>query len=164
MNARQMVRPLLAAADDAGVVLLVPDSRNQTWDVLLGGYGVDVAFIDRALALAFARTRIDGDAVFVGGISDGASYALSLGVANGDLFSKIVAFSPGFIAPLDVIGQPRVFVSHGVHDRILPIDACGRPIVAGLRKGGYDVEYIEFDGGHEMPDPLIRAAFTWLVT
>lgn len=31
------------------------------------------------------------------GFSDGASYALSLGLPNGNLFSHIVAFSPGFM-------------------------------------------------------------------
>jgi phospholipase/carboxylesterase len=163
MSARSMVRPLLSVADDAGVVLLVPDSRGQTWDVLMGGYGPDLAFIDEALTATFAQCSIDPDAIGVGGISDGASYALSIGVANGDLFSSIVAFSPGFIAPLAVVGQPRVFVSHGVHDRILPIDVCGRPIVAGLRQAAYDVEYLEFDGGHEMPEPVVRTAFTWFV-
>ncbi len=157
-----MVRPLLSVADDTGVILLVPDSRGETWDVLVGGYGPDVAFIDDALTSAFARCRVDAEAVAIGGVSDGASYALSVGVANGDLFSSVVAFSPGFIAPADVIGQPRVFVSHGIHDRILPIDACGRPIVNGLQTAGYDVEYVEFDGGHEMPDAVVRAAFRWL--
>lgn len=163
MSARSMVRPLLSAADDHGVVLLVPDSRGQTWDVIMGAYGPDVAFIDRALAETFAQCRVDPAAIGVGGISDGASYALSLGVANGDLFSRIIAFSPGFIAPLEVVGEPRVFVSHGVHDRILPIDTCGRPIVGGLRGAGYDVEYVEFDGGHEMPEPIVRAGFTWFM-
>jgi phospholipase/carboxylesterase len=28
-----------------------------------------------------------------------ASYALSLGIANGNLFSHVLAFSPGFLAP-----------------------------------------------------------------
>jgi phospholipase/carboxylesterase len=162
MHGRQMVRPLLSAADDAGVILLVPDSRGQTWDVLMGGYGPDIEFIDRALEATFEKCAVDPNVIAVGGVSDGASYALSIGVANGDLFSRIVAFSPGFIAPLAVAGQPAVFVSHGIHDRILPIDTCGRPIVAGLRAGGYDVEYLEFDGGHEMPEPVVRAGFQWL--
>ena len=73
-----------------------------------------------------------------------------------------ICFSPGFIAPLDIVGQPRVFVSHGIHDRILPIDVCGRPIAHGLHSSGYDVKYLEFDGGHEMPDAIVRAAFQWL--
>jgi phospholipase/carboxylesterase len=161
MHARGMLRPLLTAADNAEVVLLIPDSRGETWDVLMGGYGPDVAFIDLALEAAFERCAINAEKIGIGGVSDGASYALSLGVTNGDLFSRIVAFSPGFIAPLDVVGQPRVFVSHGTNDRILPIDGCSRPIVAGLRGAGYDVEYVEFDGGHEMPDPIIQAGFTW---
>jgi phospholipase/carboxylesterase len=161
MHARQMLRPLLSAADDAGVILLVPDSRGQSWDVIMGGYGPDIEFLDRALTLAFEQCNIDPANVGVGGVSDGASYALSVGVMNGDLFSSIVAFSPGFIAPLDIVGQPRVFVSHGVNDRILPIDTCSRPIVAGLRGAGYDVEYLEFDGGHEMPEPVVRAGFQW---
>jgi phospholipase/carboxylesterase len=164
MNSSQMLRPLLSVADDTGVVLLIPESRGQSWDVIAsGGYGPDVEFLDRALTAAFAACRIDAAAVSVGGISDGASYALSIGVGNGDLFSKIVAFSPGFMAPTEIVGQPRVFVSHGVHDRILPIDTCGRPIVAGLQSSGYDVDYREFDGGHEMPEPIVRAAFAWLV-
>ena len=162
MHSRQMLRPLLAAADDFGVVLVLPDSRGQTWDVLLGGYGPDVDFIDRALNVAFGRCRVAPDAVAVGGVSDGASYALSIGVANGDLFNRIAAFSPGFIMPLEVVGAPAVFVSHGIHDRILPIDQCGRSIVAGLRAADYDVEYVEFDGGHEMPEAVIRSAFAWL--
>jgi phospholipase/carboxylesterase len=162
MHAKQMLRPLLAVADEFELVMLLPDSRGQSWDILQGGYGPDVEFLDRALALTFDRCRIDAGAMSIGGVSDGASYALSLGVTNGDLFSSVVAFSPGFIAPLDVVGQPRVFVSHGVNDPILPIDMCGRPIVAGLKGAGYDVEYVEFDGGHEMPEPVIRSAFRWL--
>jgi len=33
------------------------------------------------------------------GFSDGASYALSVGITNGDLFTHVIAFSPGFVAP-----------------------------------------------------------------
>jgi phospholipase/carboxylesterase len=35
--------------------------------------------------------------VALGGFSDGASYALSLDLTNGDLFASLIAFSPGFI-------------------------------------------------------------------
>jgi phospholipase/carboxylesterase len=162
MNARQTLRPLVAAADDAGLALLVPESRGETWDVILGGYGPDVKFIDDALEWALSTTDADGDRLSIGGVSDGASYALSLGIANGDRFGRVVAFSPGFAAPPEQVGRPRLFISHGVHDRVLPIDLCSRPLVASLREGGYDVEYREFDGGHEMPEPIVHAAFRWL--
>ncbi|HVE95144.1 MAG TPA: hypothetical protein VNB24_09500 [Acidimicrobiales bacterium] len=163
MHGRQMARPLLAAADDNGVALLVPDSRGPTWDVLLGGYGADIAFISDALAVAFDRCAIDPEQLSIGGISDGASYALSLGLSNGELFRSVIALSPGFAAPPAIVGRPRVFLSHGVGDAILPIDRCGRPIAAGLKKSGYEIDYREFDGGHEMPPAIVSAALTWLV-
>ena len=45
-----------------------------------------------------------------------ASYALSLGIANGNLFSHVLAFSLGFLAPASQTGSPRIFVSHGTQD------------------------------------------------
>ena len=42
------------------------------------------------------RYAVDPSRVAVGGFSDGASYALSLGLTNGDLFTHVLAFSPGF--------------------------------------------------------------------
>ena len=164
MNATQTLRPLVAAADDFGLALLVPESRGDTWDVILGGYGPDVRFIDTALEHALEVTGAAAEHLSIGGISDGASYALSLGLANGDRFGRVVAFSPGFAAPPEYVGRPRLFVSHGIHDRVLPIDRCSRPLVASLREGGYDVDYREFDGGHEMPEPIVHAAFRWLTT
>jgi len=52
--------------------------------------------------------------VAIQGFSDGASYALSLGLTNGDLFTHVIAFSPGFAAPAEQRGRPRIYVSHGV--------------------------------------------------
>jgi phospholipase/carboxylesterase len=167
MMAKWMARPLVAAADDGGLIMVIPDSRETgtSWDVLVQrGYGPDVEYCDAAMAYAFAHCNVDLTNVSVGGISDGASYALSLGVMNGDLFGAIVAWSPGFIAPRTVTPEkPRIFVSHGTKDTILPIDHCGRPIAHSLHQNGYKVEYIEFDGGHEMPDPIIRASFSWVI-
>jgi phospholipase/carboxylesterase len=81
----------------------------------------------------------------IGGFSDGASYALSLGISNGDLFTHVLAFSPGFMAPAGRTGSPHIFVSHGV----LPIDRCSRKIVPDLERGGCNVLYWEFDGADE---------------
>jgi predicted esterase len=154
---------ILPLADDAGLVLVAPPSRGRTWDVILGGFGPDVAFLDAALAAAFERVVIDPARIGVAGFSDGASYALSLGLTNGDLFGQVTAFSPGFAAPADRVGRPRVFVSHGVGDPVLPIDRCSRRIVPALRRQGYDVRYEEFDGGHTVPPDLVAASLDqWL--
>jgi predicted esterase len=96
------------------------------------------------------------------GCSDGASYALSLGVANGDVFESVLAFSPGFMTSSVRNGTPRCFVSHGVRDAVLPIDMCSRRLVPRLRQAGYDVVYREFDGPHEAPAAIAAEAVHWL--
>lgn len=149
-------------AEEFGVVLLVPNSRHRTWDAVVGPFGADVTFLDTALARVFAGCAIDPARVTLGGLSDGATYALALGLLNGDLFTGIVAFSPGFLKPVDRYGKPRVFVSHGTRDTVLNIDIGSRTIVPQLRAEGYDVTYREFDGGHTVPREIAREAFAWL--
>ena len=148
-------------ADAAGLLLLAPDSRDVTWDAVGGSYGPDVSFLDRALADTFARYAVDPGRVAVSGFSDGASYALSLGITNGDLLGHVIAFSPGFMVPAGQRGTPRLFISHGTRDRVLPIDVCSRRIVPPLQRAGYDVRYREFDGGHAIPGPIVREAVAW---
>jgi len=121
--------PLASLVDGDGIVVVGPDSRGTTWDRIRGDYGPDVRFIDQALALAFRRCNVDAARVGLGGFSDGASYALSLGISNGDLFRALLAFSPGTLAPEAQVGSPRIFVSHGTRDTVLPIDRCSRRIV-----------------------------------
>jgi phospholipase/carboxylesterase len=150
-------------ARGAGMLVLAPDSRAETWDVIRGGYGPDVAFIDRALAQTFTRYAVDAAHVAVSGFSDGASYALSLGITNGDWLTHVIAFSPGFMAPAAQRGAPEMFLTHGVGDRVLPIDSCSRRIVPRLRHAGYAVRYEEFDGGHVVPPSLAREATDWFM-
>ena len=160
-NARSGISHFLHLADTAGVVLLAPESRGRTWDVLVGGYGPDVEFIDRAMEWAFDRLALDTRRLAITGFSDGASYGLSLGLTNGDLLTHLIAFSPGFMAPASRRGKPPVFVSHGTHDRVLPIERCSRRIVPQLDHAGYQVRYREFDGPHTVPESIAREALRW---
>ena len=162
-NGRRTVDSLVPLADELGLILLAPDSRLRTWDVLHGGYGPDIAFIDAALADTFARYAVDAAHVAAEGFSDGASYALSIGIANGDLFTHILAFSPGFLAPPGQEGEPRIFVSHGRQDQVLPINHCSRLLVPQLRRAGYDITYEEFDGPHRTPPEIARMGVEWFL-
>jgi phospholipase/carboxylesterase len=162
-SGRGHLRAVLAAADRYGVILVAPDSRGPvTWDLIAERrFGPDVAFLDRALDAVV--DRIDGDTgrLAVGGVSDGASYALSMGLGNGDVFPAVLAFSPGFVAVAETTGQPRIFVSHGTRDPILPIDACSRAFVPSLQEAGYEVRFREFDGGHTVPPPIADEGIRW---
>lgn len=162
-NADGGLYPLRDLADEAGMILLSPASRGATWDVLLGGYGPDVEVLDRALDAAFDRCAVDPARLAVAGFSDGASYALSIGITNGDLFGHIMAFSPGFAAPAAERGDPRVFVSHGTRDAVLGIDATSRRVVRRLERAGYEVAYREYDGPHAVPPDIARGALVWFL-
>jgi phospholipase/carboxylesterase len=160
-NAARSLSALRDVAARHGTLLLVPSSRDSTWDLLTGALGRDVSALDVALAHVFASCAVSR--VAFAGFSDGASYALSLGLASGDLAEAVLAFSPGFLAPPAVVGKPRCWVAHGTQDTVLPIDRCGRRVVEQLRRAWYDVRYEEFGGPHVVrPDLLDEAVRWWL--
>jgi phospholipase/carboxylesterase len=151
-------------AEEIGVVLLVIDSRHNTWDGIDSPFGPDVQFIDAALRYTFERVAIDPGRIAIGGISDGGAYALSLGLVNGDLFTHVVAVAPGYFAPpAPPIGRPKIFVAHGTRDNVYSVTGSRRSIVPQLKRDGYDVTYYEFDGPHWVTEDAARNALQWLV-
>ena len=163
-RAEDMFWYLGSAPKEAGVVVFAPNSMETTWDAIGGGsFAEDIYYLNGMLEQVFEKTAIDPARVSIGGFSDGATYALSLGLINGDFFKSIVAFSPGFVISGDAHGKPRIFISHGTHDHILPIDRCGRRIAGELKEQGYDVTFREFDGDHEIPTDVAREALTYVL-
>lgn len=163
-HAHDGLRVLLHLADRAGLILVAPASTAATWDIIAQRrYGPDIALADAALELVFGRYAVDPARLAVGGFSDGASYALSLGLNNGDLFSHVLAFSPGFVGPGTRRGRPGIFISHGMRDPILPIGPCSRTIAEQLRARGYPLRFREFDGEHAIPPEIAQEAVDWLM-
>jgi phospholipase/carboxylesterase len=162
---QQGINRLSGFADTLGFVLLSPASEGRTWDGIRDGYGPDVQALDEALARAFGVCNVDAKRVGVCGFSDGASYALGVGLANGDLFQSVMAFSPGFIPPpfQPSATRPRVFISHGTNDQILPIETCSRRLVPELKGDGYRVTYREFMGPHTVPKEITEEALQWFL-
>jgi len=150
-------------ADRVGLAILAPASIGSTWAMLRPGPDPDSPALDTALDRLFQAHPFDPARVAIAGFSDGASYALSLGLANGTLFPKVVAFSPGFEAADRHQGRPGFFITHGTRDEVLPISQTSRRLVPTLRRNGYDVIYQEFDGGHAVPPELAVEAADWMV-
>ena len=160
-NPSSMIQLMTPHADRVGAIVYAPASAGSTWDIIERTIGPDVARLEQSLGSLFTGYNVDPKRIAVSGFSDGASYALTIGVANGDLFTHILAFSPGFMSAPAQYGRPRVFVSHGTADRVLPIDRCSRVLVPRLRAGGYDVLYREFEGPHTVPHDLASEAVDW---
>jgi phospholipase/carboxylesterase len=161
-HAHDGLRILLHLADKEKLILVAPASHATTWDIIARrAYGADLSLIDRSLDYVFGHYAIDPGHIGIGGFSDGASYALTLGLANGELFTHVLAFSPGFVGPVDARGRPHIFVSHGDRDTVLPIDPCGRKIARELQAAGYPLTYREFQGGHTIPPEIAVEAVRW---
>lgn len=150
-----------AVAEQHGVIVLSPSTRSGTWDAIRGDFAHDFAKLDALLAQSFERCNVDAARIASGGFSDGASYALSIGLMNGDFFTHIIAHSPGFIISDARVGKPAVYISHGRQDEVLPFDRCGARIAAELRRTGYAPRFDTFDGGHTASPDIRSAALQW---
>jgi len=161
---RQGIRRLGDLAEEFGFLLLSPASQEITWDAIRSSYGPDVSLIDRALDKVFSQRRVDPKKIAVCGFSDGASYAIGLGISNGDLFRVAIAFSPGFIPEgVKREGSPRILISHGTKDQILPFESTTGQLLPLLKQAGYSVTFREFDGPHTVPPDIARGAMEWFL-
>ena len=57
-------------------------------------------------------------------------------------------FRPASFRTVEWNGWPKIYISHGTADRVLPIDSCSRRLAPQLKKAGYEVTYKEFQGQH----------------
>src|SRR5262249_49931785 len=74
-NTALSVQYALPLADEFGILVLAPDSRDErTWDGVLRSWGPDVEFMTAAMDQTLGRYRVDRTRIGVGGFSDGASY------------------------------------------------------------------------------------------
>ena len=146
-------------ADRGRFIILAPESPGQSWGTGAKEWGYDYVAINRALEEAFARCAIDRSRARHRRIfGRSVLYALSLGLANGDVFRYIISFSPGFIVRSQARGRsgptgveiPLVYIAHGQSDNVLPIASTSRIFVSSLRKNGYTVEFREFNGGDHL--------------
>jgi phospholipase/carboxylesterase len=160
-----MIQRFQPVAEEMGFAFMAINSRGGTWDMLMQGYfGVDRNFVNRALPGVFDRVRIDPNKIGVAGFGSGGSMALGLGMVNGDLFRRIVAFSPGAtLLGYTYTGTPDIFITHGTDDPVFSFNATKTVIVPRLQGDNYSVDVREFTGGHEIPPELLREAAAWLV-
>jgi phospholipase/carboxylesterase len=176
-SGEELLDYLAPGLESVPAVIVAPNSAGRTWDALMveswtlldlftgggrpAGFGADVELVNEVIAEAFRRASIDRSRIALVGFSDGATYALALGMANGHFIGNVVAFSPGFIYPAPRKGRPEIFLSHGRSDRVLPVERASRRINRDLIAEGYDVVYREFEGGHVVPHEVAREAVAW---
>ncbi len=139
-------------------LLLAPQSLFATWDIVIGGHGPDLQRLQAAIGQVAGHFMLDRHRLALAGFSDGGSYALSVGLTNGDVFSHVVALSAGFMNVFMRHGSPRVFIAHGRQDSQLPLDASARPHALQLLQQGVDLTLLPFDGDHVIDAEVVAQA------
>lgn len=157
------VRSAFPLAEEFGVIVLAPESRDMTWGMEIPGFDTDSRYIGMAFRWVSEVLTIDPSRVAMAGVSDGANYALNMGLAYGNTFNHLMIFSAGTMAPFRKEGAAKVFLGHGTQDTQMPIDRTGRKFAADLKADGYDLTYREWEGGHGAPVEVMREGFDWLV-
>jgi phospholipase/carboxylesterase len=145
--------------DTAGVMLLAPYAANTTWDGIYGPIERDRDGIDTALLWVFNRVPVDPARITMSGFSDGGTYAIAMGLANGDLFKRLAIFAPGFLLPVVSVGRPPIMVAHGNTDAVLSFSNTRDVIVPELASRGHAVDFREFTGGHAVPLGIAQEQF-----
>ena len=155
-DADEFLDQFRSEADRRGAILVALEPAGATWSLKDDGhggadFGSDPAALDAALAALFARAPIDPARIVILGHSDGASYAISLGLSNPHPFKGIVAMSPGMAwRPPAVDASQRIFITHGMRDTTLPFKNTRDTIVPGLEAGGLKVQTHWFNAGHDV--------------
>ena len=98
----------------------------------------DLDFLEYAYDLIFRRYPIDPGRIGLIGYSDGASYALSVGLSNPQLFRAVMGWAAGFVAienDAAAPGTPRpaVLLEYGTHDELFPFEQVAVPMRAAAR-------------------------------
>lgn len=177
-RADRMIERLAAEADARGIVLLAPTSIGMTWDTVSRAEepqspsstlanslarrfssSHDADRVEAAIAALAKTVPVDRARTVLAGFSDGATFALAMGMSRNHPFSAVIAWSPGIaIETVSPAHGRKVFVSHGRQDPVLSFNTDCAEIVPLVQSEGAAVSFLPFKGGHEMPE-IAKDAF-----
>ncbi len=144
---------------------LIARSLGPTWDLISRNDRPDVEFLAWAYDLIWRRYPIDPYRQALLGYSDGASYALSIGLSNPGVFRAIMGWAAGFCvldpnAPEEP--KPSVLLEYGTHDQVFSFEKIALPMRAQLEQRGYPLEFRVDEGGkHWPPTDFQQEALDW---
>ena len=152
---------------------LDPNARppHASSDQLVSGFQPTPAVLAaRAAVQALIATVVDRYApttVALVGFSQGAMLSIDVALAGAPGVDRVVAMSGVLL--MDSVAaltaphpsRPRFLLSHGRRDPVVPFSNGGRAKDL-LEKHGFSVSWQPFDGGHEIPPPVLGAVDRFL--
>lgn len=107
--------------------------------------------------------------IILGGFSQGSMLAIDIALGEPQLIDKCLLLSSTLVAPLrlkDYLKNPetqkiKFFQCHGTNDQVLPVGQA-RKLQKLLEDANANIEYMEFNGGHEIPMPALNSLRSFL--
>jgi phospholipase/carboxylesterase len=110
--------------------------------------------------------------VYILGFSQGAAYAFLSGFKYPEMVAGIISIGglfPETDTEFSMLKEKeiengkkfRVFIAQGSNDRMIPI-GLGAGTTEKLKKYGYEVEYLEYEGGHDVSPELLKKIYAWM--
>lgn len=151
-----LVRAYQAEPQARDALFLIPRSHHPTWDLIAANDRPDLDFLEWAYDLIYRRYPVDAERQALIGYSDGASYALSVGLSNPDIFRAVMGWAAGFLvvdeANLSAEDpKPSVLLEYGTHDPLFPFERVAIPMREQLERRGYAVHFRVDEGGKHWP-------------
>jgi len=168
-SGRDFLWAWLREARTRGALLLAPTAQERTWSIM-GGADVDAARLVAAVEQVAATYGVDRARVLLTGMSDGATYALLCGLAEGSPFTHL-APACGVLHPLLLaeggIGRARgrpIYLVHGALDWMFPVQTA-RMARQALEAAGARLVYREIeDLSHTYPRDENPRVLDWLAS
>ena len=170
-------------AEQRQAFILIPRSFYMTWDLIaMGLQGAagpspegdtlpsdrpDLDFLEYAYDLIYRRYPIDAERQALVGYSDGASYAVSVGLANPHIYRAVMAWAAGFLAldervAAEDVPRPHVYVEYGTHDELFPFEQVALGMKKQLEDLGCDLVFNVDEGGRHWPSSTFQEeALDW---
>ncbi len=149
-------------------LFFIPVSVGPTWDLITDDEAQpDVAFLRYAWDLIYRRYPIDPQRQALIGFSDGASYALSIGLSNPGYFDALLCWAAGFVVvdrnAFDPdAAKPSVYIEYGTHDQLFDFESVALTMKGDHERAGCDVTFSVDEGGRHMPSGhFLDEALDW---
>ena len=123
-------------------------------------------------AVKALKERYPVGEVYILGFSQGAAFAFLCGFKYPEMVTGVISIGGGFPetdGEFSILTEKeiqsgkkfRVFIAQGSNDRLIP-SGLGASTAERLKKSGYEVEYQDYEGGHEISVELVKKIYAWM--
>ena len=122
-----------------------------------------VGFVEEMMGLH----GVEAGRVLLAGFSQGGMMTYQVGLPRPRVFAGLASLSARIderdelLERLPVERSQPIFIAHGVHDPLIPVEA-GRESRDFLKQAGYDPTYREYPMAHQITDEVIDDLSLWI--